>query len=351
MLGLEGEGGAVDDVACSSALRRVPGFEGEGARRLGRGEVEGADASRLDVALGEAVDGEALGAEELRCGGDGGLHGRLDGDRCTGQGRGRGARAPMVALLPAVPCYSDGVQRGARGAGGAWRAASRLRGRQAMALGLLLGARLGGDECARARLDGAAAAGNGAESGGGHVFYRRVWLGHRGLQRLLGVRASERTCGVHRRPCHGGRGRDAGAGALRRGRSCPCHRAAAAALLGARACVRSVSRGAGLGPGDLVGRKEASLLGIATWAEIWAVAREGKRSWAAGEGGRAGLTGCYAGEKGGTWAGAASWARAKSGWASKKRKEWRGEQRFGPRERKRKFSIYEQGKFEGDSNI
>ena len=45
-----------------SASRRVPGVEGEGARRLGRGEVEGADASGLDVALGEAVDGEVLGA-------------------------------------------------------------------------------------------------------------------------------------------------------------------------------------------------------------------------------------------------------------------------------------------------
>jgi len=39
--------------------------EGEGARRLGRGEVEGADASGLDVALGEAVDGEVLGVEAL----------------------------------------------------------------------------------------------------------------------------------------------------------------------------------------------------------------------------------------------------------------------------------------------
>ena len=88
-----------------------------------------------------------------------------------------------------------------------------------MGSGLGVGARLGGDECTRARLDGAATAGNGGESGGGHGFYRRAWLGHRGLQRLLGVRASERTRGAHRRPCHGGRGAmrvpgRSGAGAL-----------------------------------------------------------------------------------------------------------------------------------------
>ena len=70
-------------------------------------------------------------------------------------------------------------------------------------------------------------------------FYTRVWLGHGGLQRLLGVRASERTRGAHRRPCHGGRGCDAGVGARRAlswgwgaGAGAACHRASVPWLAG-----------------------------------------------------------------------------------------------------------------------
>ena len=61
---------------------------------------------------------------------------------------------------------------------------------------------------------------------------------------------------------------------------------------------------------------------------------------------RAGRLGLAAsqGRKGGRWAGAAGWARARSGWASRERKEWRGREKFGPREEKDfPFSIRHKG--------
>ena len=142
-----------------SASRRVPGVEGEGARRLGRGEVEGADASGLDVALGEAVDGEVLGARGRGRGhhgrgmdGDGGIVGDIAGwcrpcARSTGRGltvgaardvavRGRGDdRGELGATVGLVARLDAEVDRGV----GDGRARSRPRRGLGVAAGAVAG--------------------------------------------------------------------------------------------------------------------------------------------------------------------------------------------------------------------
>ena len=205
-----------------------------------------AGASRRSRGEGEACrghGGEVLGEEGVR----GSWRGRR-GDGVTGRGRGHGRwRARGGVRLPAELNRAGGVRglrgraevlgdeagrRGGRGSARRCLAASgqcRCAGRRGAARrrgrasgrggrGGAMRSRLGGAR--RQRLGKRGGEGDGGAAGKGaerrlRGFYTRAWLGHGGLERLLGVRASERTRGAHRRPCHGGRGCDAGAGAQR----------------------------------------------------------------------------------------------------------------------------------------